>query len=547
MSVAVKGRASFNARHHAHGDGGKAGRQTRAKLLKEATRDLDEDLIGFYSGQNINITPEDTKQNFTMMNDGNGGYKLATDPAQILTYGDERLARAERKIGANNYSVSTLIVALPRTLCEEIKDFYDVPDSNRKRSRFVARDRAEAMRYFNDAVQHLADHVIPGGQAGVHSISFHWDEATPHIHVMADTLGESEKQPGKLRLDYSRAYGQHRDVTYTAEDVAYEAHAQPGKVIGNKAKMRMHHARMREAMHERGWPVELHASERSTESLDKDHYAQIDDAYTRAGEREDQIEAMEAAVLDEAYERGMSFGKQDGEAERKAAQRERERAEAEHKAAQRERAQAEAERKAAQKLLHQAEAEARRIEAQRRRLEAEEREQAERLDAERADVLADAQHDRDAASNELAEAERERAVAQQQLASVQQQADTVLAKAREDAERMKNDAELSAARAQAEALENIEPVRDRMRQADSEFLDKLLQYPNIRQQREEFIKNMKRGYLFKSVSECQRDDDRVNLTVAEYGRKYPARDASRPVRSASQQQRDTTRDMQFGD
>ncbi|MFV8381064.1 hypothetical protein [Corynebacterium hindlerae] len=540
MGVATKGRASFNARHHAHGDGGKAGRQTRAKLLKEATRDLEEDLIGFYAGQNINITPEDTKQNFTMMNDGNGGYTLATDPAQILAYGDERLARAERKIGANNYSVSTLIVALPRTLCEEIKDYYDVPDSNRKRSRFVARDRAEAMCYFNDAVQHLADNVIPGGQAGVHCVSFHWDEATPHIHVMADTLGESEKQPGKLRLDYSRAYGQHRDVTYTVEDAAYEPHPQPGKVIGNKAKMRMHHARMREAMYELGWPVELNASERSTESLDKDHYAQIDDAYTRAEEREDQIEAMEAAVLDEAYERGMSFGKLDGEAERSAAKREREQAEAERKAAQSKHAEA-------QKLLQQAEAESRRIEAQRRRLEAEEREQAERLDAERADVLADAQSDRETAAHELAVAKRERAVAQQQLAAVQQQADSVLAQAREDAEQMKKDAADSAARTQAEALENIEPVRNQMRQADSEFLDKLLKNPNIRQQREKFIVDIKRGYFYKSVPERRRDDDRVNLTVAEYSQKYPARDASRPVPSAPQQQRDTTRDMQFGD
>ncbi|WP_426727045.1 hypothetical protein ACEN2A_07800 [Corynebacterium auriscanis] len=512
ITTATKGRASFNARHHAHGEGGKAGRQTRAKLLKEATRDLDEDLIGFYAGQNINITPEDTPDNFTMMNDGNGGFTLATDPAQILAYGDERLARAERKIQAGNYSVSTLIVALPRTLCEEVKDYYDVANSDRKRSRFVSRDRAEAMRYFNDAVQHLADNVIPGGQAGVHSVSFHWDEATPHIHIMADTLGESAKQPGKLRLDYSRAYGQHRDVTYTAEDVAYEASAQPGKVIGNKAKMRMHHARMREAMHDLGWPVELQASERSTESLDKDHYAQIDDEYTRAEERADQIEAIEAATLDEAYERGISVGKSDGEAERKAAQRERQEVDAERKAVQ-------SERDAVRKQQQQSEAEARRIAAQRRRLEDDAQSQAEWLDAERADALNDARSE----------------------------ADSIREAARRDAEHVKKGAALSAERTLSEALDNIEPLRDQMLQADSEFLNKLLQDPSVRQQRDEFRKDMKRGYFYKSVQERQRDEDRVRMTVSEFERKYPSRVAPRPARGVTQQQRDVTRDRQFGE
>lgn len=143
------------------------------------------------------------------------------------------------------------VIHLPKTLCEEVEDFYPVfdddgNDTGRKRSRSVARDREEALRYFKDALRYLAEEVIPGGQEAILGVDIQFSESTPHMQILADPFAPDPKHPGQLRSEFSRAYGQHRDVR-----------DEKGKQIGGPAKIGRYQAGFRQRMVELGWPVEL--------------------------------------------------------------------------------------------------------------------------------------------------------------------------------------------------------------------------------------------------------------------------------------------------
>lgn len=249
----VVGRTGFHVKHT------KAVSE-RGAILDEMMRELKDESVERWAQRNPSIVVEDEDSNIALVNDGEGGFDPCSDPKQVLAYGNARLAKlsspirdpkldpATGKLKGGTTTTSMFVMHLPKSLCKEVPDFYPVYDHGEevgRRSRWVARDREEAKRYFDDIVEYLATHVIPGGADAVLGVDIQFSESTPHIHVLADTFAPDPKHPGQLRNEFSRAYGQHRDVR---DD--------KGRQIGRKAKFRQYHADLKKFMLERGWDIE---------------------------------------------------------------------------------------------------------------------------------------------------------------------------------------------------------------------------------------------------------------------------------------------------
>ena len=232
----------------------------RGAILDEMMRELKDESVERWAQRNPSIVVEDEDSNIALVNDGEGGFDICTNPKQVLAYGNARLAKLSSpirdpkldpvtgKLKGGTTTTSMFVMHLPKSLCKEVPDFYPVYDHGEevgRRSRWVARDREEAKRYFDDIVEYLATHVIPGGADAVLGVDIQFSESTPHIHVLADTFAPDPKHPGQLRSEFSRAYGQHRDVR---DD--------KGRQIGGKAKFRQYHADLKKFMLERGWDIE---------------------------------------------------------------------------------------------------------------------------------------------------------------------------------------------------------------------------------------------------------------------------------------------------
>ena len=247
------GRAGFHVKHT------KAVSE-RGAILDEMMRELKDESVERWAQRNPSIVVEDEDSNIALVNDGEGGFDICTNPKQVLAYGNARLAKLSSpirdpkldqvtgKLKGGTTTTSMFVMHLPKSLCKEVPDFYPVYDHGEevgRRSRWVARDREEAKRYFDDIVEYLATHVIPGGADAVLGVDIQFSESTPHIHVLADTFAPDPKHPGQLRSEFSRAYGQHRD-----------ARDDKGRQIGGKAKFRQYHADLKKFMLERGWDIE---------------------------------------------------------------------------------------------------------------------------------------------------------------------------------------------------------------------------------------------------------------------------------------------------
>ena len=249
----VVGRTGFHVKHT------KAVSE-RGAILDEMMRELKDESIERWAQRNPSIVVEDEDSNIALVNDGEGGFDICTNPKQVLAYGNARLAKLSSpirdpkldpvtgKLKGGTTTTSMFVMHLPKSLCKEVPDFYPVYDHGEevgRRSRWVARDREEAKQYFDDIVEYLATHVIPGGADAVLGVDIQFSESTPHIHVLADTFAPDPKHPGQLRSEFSRAYGQHRDVR---DD--------KGRQMSGQAKFRQYHKGLKEYMLERGWEIE---------------------------------------------------------------------------------------------------------------------------------------------------------------------------------------------------------------------------------------------------------------------------------------------------
>lgn len=249
----VVGRTGFHVTHE-------KSVKKRGAILDEMMRELKDESVERWAQRNPSIVVEDEDSNIALVNDGEGGFDICTNPKQVLAYGNARLAKLSTpirdpkldpvtgKLKGGTTTTSMFVLHLPKSLCEEVPDYYPVYDHGKevgRRSRWVARDREEAKQYFDDIVEYLATHVIPGGADAVLGVDIQFSESTPHIHVLADTFVPDPKHPGQLRSEFSRAYGQHRDVR---DD--------KGRQMSGQAKFRRYHADLKKFMLERGWEIE---------------------------------------------------------------------------------------------------------------------------------------------------------------------------------------------------------------------------------------------------------------------------------------------------
>lgn len=278
------GRAGFHVKHT-------KSVSERGAILDEMMRELKDESIKRWAARNPNIVVENEDSNIALVNDGEGGFDICTDPKQVIAYGNTRIAKLSSpirepkldpvtgKLKGGTTTTSMFVMHLPKSLCKEVPDFYPVYDHGKevgRRSRWVARDREEAKRYFDDIVEYLATHVIPGGADAVLGVDIQFSESTPHIHVLADTFAPDPKQPGQLRSEFSRAYGDHRDVR---DD--------KGRQMGHKAKFRQYHAELKKFMIERGWPVERDVDPlRHDKTATKETYGAMKDKERALAEQE---------------------------------------------------------------------------------------------------------------------------------------------------------------------------------------------------------------------------------------------------------------------
>ena len=303
------GRAGFHVTHEFRAS-------KRGAILDEMMREKIPGASERWAQRNPNIVLEDEDLNIAIVNNGKGWFSPCKDPKKVLAYGEERLAKLSHRVkepkldpkkgkewGGTRTS-SMFVIHLPTTLCEEVKDFYPVfdddgNDTGRKRSRWVARDREEALRYFKDALRYLAEEVIPGGQEAILGADIQFSESRPHIQILADTFAPDPKHPGQLRSEFSRAYGEHRDVR-----------DEKGKQIGGPAKIGRYQEGFRKRMVELGWPVELDVDPlRHDKTATKAVYGAMKDKERALAEQEQNlaVERMEVDgandVLDKQWDR----------------------------------------------------------------------------------------------------------------------------------------------------------------------------------------------------------------------------------------------------
>lgn len=283
MSEAI-GRAGFNVRHLRHGESGT--RADRASILRESMRELDSKAAGYYAAHNPNIVPQDTRLNVAMVNDGAHGFRPAKSTSEVLAYGDtrigtqqnpnaeDRVSNTGRKWNPRSFETTLIVVSLPRSMCVEVAGVYPVTDAHGvpvldadgaavTRSRWVARDRDEALHYFAETAGFLASEVLTGGTDSIHGYDVNFDEAYPHMQLMADTLAPSPKKSDGLRVEAQQMWGISGEVRNPAT----------GKVEQPKAKMTRYQQSYRAHMHGLGYEVELQASERSTSSHTREEWA----------------------------------------------------------------------------------------------------------------------------------------------------------------------------------------------------------------------------------------------------------------------------------
>ena len=279
----------------------------RGAILDEMMRELKDESIERWAQRNPSIVVEDEHLNVALVNDGEGGFDPCSDPKQVIDYGNARIAKLSSpirdpkpdpitgKLKGGTPTTSMFVLHLPKSLCEEVPDFYPVYEDGKevgRRSRWVARDRDEAMRYFSDAVEYLAADVIPGGIDAVLGVDIQFSESTPHIHVLADTFAPDPKHPGQLRSEFSRAYSSHRDVR---DD--------KGRQMSGQAKFRQYHKGLKEYMLERGWEIEADVDPlRHDKTATKDMYGAMMDKQ-RALDEHKQYLAVERNEIEQSNNR----------------------------------------------------------------------------------------------------------------------------------------------------------------------------------------------------------------------------------------------------
>ncbi len=281
----------------------------RGAILDEMMRERIPGASERWAQRNPSIVVEDEGLNRAYVNNGDDRFVRCKDPKEVLAYGQQRLAKLSTPVkepkldpvtgkekGGTTIS-SMFVLHLPKSLCEEVKDFYPVFDEDgnetgQRRSRWVARDRKEAVRYFRDALAYMTQEVIPGGRDAILGFDIQFSESTPHIQILADTFAPDPKHPGQLRTEFSRAYGSHRSVR---DD--------KGRQMSGQAKFRRYHAGLKEWMLDKGWEIEADVDPlRHDKTATKEMYGAMKDKQRALDEHEQNL-AVERREIDESDKR----------------------------------------------------------------------------------------------------------------------------------------------------------------------------------------------------------------------------------------------------
>jgi len=259
----------------------------RRAIVHEMMRELDPKAVEYWARENTNIVVEDEVLDCGFVNDGTGRFVRATSMQEVIDYGQSRVDRLSSplredkpdkkgKMRGGTVTTSMFVAHLPKSLCKEVPDFY-----GKGRSRWIARDRDEAMRYFTDVLRFLGKNVIPGGFEAILGFDIQHSETTPHVQVLADTFADDPKHKGQLRPEWSRAYAAHRDVK--RED---------GKMLTGREKLERYQDDLKAYMVARGWPVEREVDPlRHDKTETKAIYGALRDERRQLDEQRDQLKA----------------------------------------------------------------------------------------------------------------------------------------------------------------------------------------------------------------------------------------------------------------
>lgn len=257
----------------------------RRAIVHEMMRELDPKAVEYWARENTNIVVEDEVLDRAFVNDGTGRFVRATSMQQVLDYGQSRVDRLSSplredkpdkkgKMRGGTVTTSMFVAHLPKSMCREVPDFY-----GKGRSRWVARDRDEAQRYFTDVVRFLGNNVVPGGFEAILGFDIQHSETTPHIQLLADTFADDPKHEGGLRPEWSRAFAAHRSMRDDA-----------GKMFTGRAKMSKYQDDLKEYMVGRGWPVEREVDPlRHDKTETKATYGALKDERRALDEQRDQL------------------------------------------------------------------------------------------------------------------------------------------------------------------------------------------------------------------------------------------------------------------
>ncbi|WP_299487225.1 hypothetical protein [uncultured Gordonia sp.] len=239
-----------------------------------------------YAAANPAINVEKTHLNVDMVNAGDGTFRPTRSIAEVVAYGDDRVARMSTTPKAGNRVALTAVGQLPWAYCEPDGTEYQAVDKSGKKKFYSSGPRAgqpvmlpryriredrreEAMQYFADWLEYQAD-LLPGGQSAMHGYSINLDESRPHIQLLSDPFEDapSKKRPDALKSGYSRAFGRHpKDPMVPELDQAgqpvLDDDGKP-KLVKDTAstKMTRYQAGLRSFMVERGYEVDPERDER---------------------------------------------------------------------------------------------------------------------------------------------------------------------------------------------------------------------------------------------------------------------------------------------
>lgn len=248
QTVDMTGRTGYHIKTFKAGkDGAKTDRRN---LLRHHMRNLNPDDLEHFSQQNTNIATEHTHLNWDWVNVGNGKFKNAESVDEVLNYGDERLARVSRKVRADSTPFLNVNVYFPVNICEPEKTtFKNQKGEEIEGERWVVKDMEDAKKYVKTVIDQFAQE-LPGGLDAIHGVSVNLDETRPHITLIADSLADDGKGKNGLRIDFSRAFGTHRDVVYPDD------HKRAGRQITGPEKLRSMQQRLRDRIADEGFDVE---------------------------------------------------------------------------------------------------------------------------------------------------------------------------------------------------------------------------------------------------------------------------------------------------